>query len=120
MSEEERPHLIIDSPSSKERTADGELKEVDQNEGDAVLKARYAGLVRLEKTFSRGIAGGYWRLLMEHESRWTLKDKSLPIAAVVTVEDPREDPDIDVLAAIRKEVPNQYQATLAAPVALRV
>ncbi len=102
------------------RDAKGQLKEVQKNDGDTVLRNRYAGLVRLEKTFSSHLTGGYWRLLMEHESRWTLKDKSLPVAAVLTVEDPRNDPQIDILAAIRTEVPNQYRTTLATPVALRV
>lgn len=102
------------------RDGSGDLKKVDENDGNTVLRDRYAGVVRLEKTFSANVAGGFWRLLMEHESRWTLKDTELPIAAVVTVEDPRQDPDIDLLAAVRAEVPNRYKATLAVPVPLRV
>lgn len=98
----------------------GRIKEIDANDGEAVVKARYAGLTRLEKTFSASVSGGEWVLLMEHVSRWSLKDEGMPIAAIITVEDPRRDPKVDVLAMIRNEVPNKYVTQLATPVALRV
>lgn len=102
------------------RDASGNLKDVTANDGEAVLKDRYAGVARLEKTFSRHVGGGYWELLLEHESRWSLKDQGLPVAAVITVEDPREEKGVDVLAAIRTEVPGRYATQLATPTVLKV
>ena len=100
----------------------GSLSDVpiSPNASTTIVKDRYAGLVRLEKTFSANIDGGEWELVMEHESRWSLQDNELPVAAVITVEDPREDPGVDILAAIRTEVPNRYQTQLATAVILKV
>jgi hypothetical protein len=59
-------------------------------------------------------------LLMEHISRWSLKDEGMPIAVIITVEDPRQDPKADVLAMIRAEAPNKYATQLVTPTLLRV
>ncbi len=102
------------------RTGSGDLKPVSADEGSTIIKERYAGLIRLEKTFSSNISGGEWEFLMEHESRWNKKDKSLPVAVVLTVEDPRADAKTDILEQIRQEMPNRYRAQLVAPVTIRI
>ncbi|MDM8005904.1 MAG: S8 family peptidase [Phycisphaerae bacterium] len=96
--------------------ADGNLAEVA---GDGVPSPRYASICRLEKTFSSHIAPGAWELIVEHESRWTLKDDQMPIAIVITVEDPRPNGGVDVPASIRAEAPAQFRTQLVSPVRIR-
>jgi hypothetical protein len=79
----------------------------------AVLESdRYSTVIKMEKTFSQGISPGDWKILIAHESRWTLKNPNTKYAVVITIEDPRDDSNIDIHAAIRNEAPNRYQSEL--------
>ncbi len=79
----------------------------------AVLESdRYSTVIKMEKVFSQGISAGDWKVLIAHESRWTLKNPNTKYAVVITIEDPKNDPSIDIHAAIRSESPNRYQSEL--------
>ncbi|MGO2390325.1 hypothetical protein [Pseudoalteromonas sp.] len=79
----------------------------------AVLESdRYSTVIKMEKVFSQGISAGDWKVLIAHESRWTLKNPNTKYAVVITIEDPKSDPSIDIHAAIRSESPNRYQSEL--------
>jgi hypothetical protein len=41
-----------------------------------------------------------------------LKNPKTKFAVVISVEDPKNDPDIDIFSAVRSEIPNKYKNEL--------
>lgn len=72
----------------------------------------YSTVIRREDKFSSGIQGGDWILVVEHLSRWKLKDPKVRFGAVITVFDPKKEASIDIYKHIRTEVPNRYTNNL--------
>jgi len=95
-------------------------KEVTSEKCAEAMQDRYSSVVRLERTFSRHVGHGDWKLLVEQESRWRLKDSRTPVAALVTVEDPKSERGIDIRAMIRAEAQGRYATELTAKHVLRV
>lgn len=91
---------------------DGEPKDVAFSASNVLNEDRYSTVIKMEKIFSRAISSGEWKILVAHESRWTLRNPNTKFAVVVTVEDPKNDPDIDIYAAIRQEEPVKYRTEL--------
>lgn len=91
---------------------DGESKDVAFSASNVLNEDRYSTVIKMEKVFSRAISSGEWKILVAHESRWTLRNPNTKFAVVVTVEDPKNDPDIDIYAAIRQEEPVKYRTEL--------
>jgi len=71
---------------------------------------RYSTVIKMSQKFSNQVTGGEWKILVAHESRWTLKNPKTKFAVVVTVEDPKLDESIDIYNLIRSEVSNKYKA----------
>ena len=90
----------------------GESADVPFSNSSVLNSERYSTVIKMEKVFSQGISAGDWKILIAHESRWTLRNPNTKYAVVVTIEDPKNDPDIDIHAAIRNEAPNRYQSEL--------
>jgi hypothetical protein len=87
----------------------------------AVLESdRYSTVIKMEKVFSQGISAGDWKILIAHESRWTLRNPITKYAVVITIEDPKNDSNIDIHAAIRTEAPNRYQSELGVRERIRI
>jgi hypothetical protein len=63
----------------------------------------------MNKSFSNKVSGGDWKVLVAHESRWSLKDAKTNFAVVITVEDPKKEAGVDIYQAIRTEVPARYK-----------
>ena len=97
-----------------------EARAVSFADSNILDSDRYSTVVRLENSFSKGISSGEWRIFIGHESRWTLKNPKTKFAVVVTVEDPKNDPEVDILASIRSECPNKYQNVLQVSNRLKV
>ena len=87
-------------------------KDVSFSASNSIDSDRYSTVVKMEKSFSREISGGEWKIFVAHESRWTLKNPKTKFAVVITVEDPKKDPEIDIFSSIRSECPNRYQNVL--------
>lgn len=87
-------------------------KDVSFSASNSIDSDKYSTVVKMEKSFSREISGGEWKIFVAHESRWTLKNPKTKFAVVITVEDPKKDPEIDIFSAIRSECPNRYQNVL--------
>jgi len=94
------------------RNAQGEEKDVPFSSATVIDSDRYSTVIKMEKEFSREISSGDWKVLVAHESRWNLKNPKTKFAIVITVEDPKNDPIIDIYQAIRNEVPNRYKQEL--------
>lgn len=90
----------------------GEYQDVSFSGASVLNEDRYSTVIKMEQSFSSGISSGEWKILIAHESRWTLKNPLTNFAAVITVEDPKNDPDIDIYTAIRNEIPNKYKTEL--------
>lgn len=76
------------------------------------MRDRYCPVIRFEKTFSSHVGPGDWQLLIEHESRWRLREEALPFAALISIVDPRTDQRVDIRNMIETEVPNRYTLEL--------
>jgi len=101
-------------------TEGGNTKEVTSEDAPEAIKDRYSSIVRIEKMFSSNVGPGDWQLLIEQESRWRLKDPKTPVAALITVEDPRRVSSVDIHAMIRAEARGRYTAELSTRYQLRV
>lgn len=88
------------------------FKDVPFSGSSLLQEDRYSTVFKMEKCFSSKINSGKWKVLIAHESRWTLKNPQTRFAVVISVEDPKNDPEIDIYAAIRSEIPNKYQNEL--------
>ncbi len=97
-----------------------EYKDVPFSKSSVLDSDRYSTVIKMEKTFSSAIHGGDWKILIAHESRWTLKNPKTKYAVVVTIEDPQNDPNIDIHNAIRNEAPNRYQSELGVQERLKI
>jgi hypothetical protein len=104
----------------KVNSSDGEHKEVHSENSRERINERYSTVIRGTKTFSSHIASGEWALLVEQQTRWTLKDANTPFAVVITVEDPHQEAGIDIRAGIRNEASVRYQTELHTAVRARV
>jgi hypothetical protein len=87
-------------------------KDVPFSNSTALESERYSTVIKMAKVFSREISAGNWKILIAHESRWTLRNPKTQYAVVITVEDPQNDQSIDIHNAIRQEVPNSYLTEL--------
>lgn len=87
-------------------------KDVSFSTSNCIDSDRYSTVVKMQKSFSREISDGEWKIFVAHESRWRLKNPKTKFAVVITVEDPKKDPEIDIFTSIRSECPNKYQNTL--------
>ena len=98
----------------------GAYKDISFSESSVLDDDRYSTVIKMEKYFSSGISSGEWKILIAHESRWTLRNPLTKFAAVITIEDPNNDPDIDIYAAIRNEIPNKYKVELGITERIRI
>jgi hypothetical protein len=90
----------------------GASADVSFSDSTVLDSDRYSTVIKMEKVFSQGVSPGDWKVLIAHESRWTLRNPNTKYAVVITIEDPKNDPKIDIHAAIRNEAPNRYQSEL--------
>lgn len=90
----------------------GQNKDVGFSTSSVLNEERYSTVIKMEKVFSSAISSGEWKILVAHESRWTLRNPNTKFAVVVTVEDPENDPNIDIYSAIRQEEPVKYRTEL--------
>ena len=88
------------------------LKDISVSDNAENIAEKYFPLYRIEKTFTTQVSHGEWAVVVEHVSRWKLKEESMKFALVLSVEDPQSDSNIDIYQAIRTEIPNKYQNEL--------
>lgn len=96
------------------------FRDVPFSQSSVLDEERYSTVLKMEKYFSSGIGAGEWKVLIAHESRWTLRNPNTKFAIVITVEDPKNDPNIDIYSAIRTEIPNKYRAELGIKERIRI
>ena len=99
---------------------DGIYKDVAFSTSSVLSEDRYSTVIKMEKVFSSAISDGEWKILVAHESRWNLRYPKTKFAVIVTVEDPQNDPDIDIYAAIRQEEPIKYRTELGIRERIRI
>ncbi|MEQ1788801.1 MAG: hypothetical protein ABL857_00005, partial [Rickettsiales bacterium] len=81
----------------------------------------YSTVIKMEKSFSREVSSGEWKVLVAHESRWTLKNSKTKFAVVISIEDPANDPNIDIIKSIRSEAPaNKFKNELKVRERIRI
>jgi subtilisin family serine protease len=93
--------IKIDSVGNEKDVGFSDAKEFDDG--------RYSTVIKMNKSFSNKVSPGDWKVLVAHESRWTLKDAKTRFAVVITVEDPKKEAAVDIYQSIRTEVPTRYK-----------
>jgi hypothetical protein len=104
----------------KKLNKNGDSTDVPFSNSAVLESNRYSTVIKMEKVFSQGISAGDWKILIAHESRWTLRNPITKYAVVITIEDPKNDSSIDIHAAIRNEAPNRYQSELGVRERIRI
>ncbi len=100
--------------------AKNELVKTTTEKKPEVITDRYSTVIRYDKTFSGELLSGEWELIVEQQSKWTLKDKETPFAVVISVCDPRKDEEIDIYSSIQSEIPNRYRDLISIQEQIRV
>lgn len=99
---------------------DGNPVDVPVGESLEVITDKYSTIIRCDRPFSRAAVGGNWNLVIEHRSRWKLRNAETPFAAVVSIIDPKSEPSVDISAYVQNAVPNRYSSATRVAERLRV
>lgn len=97
-----------------------ELTKAATEKNSKVVTDRYSTVIRYDKTFSGELLSGEWELVIEQQSKWTLKEKDTPFAVVISVCDPRNEKDVDIYTSIQAEIPNRYRDLIEVQDKIRV
>jgi len=98
----------------------GAEKDVSFSDSKMFESGRYSTVIKMAHSFSSRVSAGDWKILVAHESRWTLKNPKTKFAVVITIEDPKREDSVDIYQMIRTEVSNKYQAEVQIREQIRV